>query len=178
MTPTHILSYPSFKLTFHIVTMWQPVLNHMSHLDVVVTLNTLYHIFPDLLMYPHNTMPSSMAFLVSILLLLYNGSQALPVYHESRTPNETALSKRTLASITWSCILTIFICAWTSVHPNVPPQNQSQALLRRIKLMFWTIISPELVLAWAVRQWFAAREVRDCYNKVNGKSNLDDGEIH
>ena len=97
------------------------------------------------------TVPSSMVFLVSILLL-YDGSQALPVYHESRMPDpsETTLSKRTLVSITWSCILTTFICAWTSVHPNVPPQNQSQTLLRRIRLMFWTIISPELVLAWAV----------------------------
>jgi len=33
--------------------------------------------------------------------------------------------------------------------------------------MIWTIIAPELVLAWAVRQWFAAREIRDA---VNGSS--------
>ncbi len=30
--------------------------------------------------------------------------------------------------------------------------------------MFWTIIAPELVLAWAVRQWFAAWEIRDTVN--------------
>jgi len=33
--------------------------------------------------------------------------------------------------------------------------------------MIWTIIAPELVLAWAVRQWFAAKEIRDT---VNGTS--------
>ncbi len=27
------------------------------------------------------------------------------------------------------------------------------------------VIAPELVLAWAVRQWFAAREIRDAYNE-------------
>lgn len=30
--------------------------------------------------------------------------------------------------------------------------------------MFWMVISPELVLAWAVRQFFAARDIRDKYN--------------
>ncbi len=34
------------------------------------------------------------------------------------------LPKRTLVGIIWSCILTVIICAWTSVHPNVPPQTQ------------------------------------------------------
>ncbi len=35
-------------------------------------------------------------------------------------------------------------------------------------MMFWSIIASELVLAWAVRQWFAAR-VRESYNKVYGE---------
>ena len=34
-----------------------------------------------------------------------------------------------------------------------------------MKLMFWMIIAPELVLAWAVRQFFAAKDIRDIYNK-------------
>jgi len=37
-------------------------------------------------------------------------------------------------------------------------------------MMFWTIIAPELILAWAVRQWYAAWEIRDA---VNG---IDEGE--
>jgi len=31
--------------------------------------------------------------------------------------------------------------------------------------MFWMIVAPELVLAWAVRQFFAARDIRDTYNE-------------
>ena len=38
-------------------------------------------------------------------------------------------------------------------------------------MMFWTIIAPELIFGWAVRQWFAAWEIRDT---VNG---TDEGEV-
>ena len=72
---------------------------------------------------------------------------------------------RTLFGIVWSCLSTIIICAWTSVHPNVPPPNPWKARWNRLRLMFWMIIAPELVLAWAVRQFFAAREIRDEYNR-------------
>ena len=72
--------------------------------------------------------------------------------------------KRTLFNITWNCLSTVILCAWVSVHPNVPPSDHWGALQRRLKAMVWTVIAPELVLAWAVRQWFAAWEVRDLVN--------------
>ena len=72
--------------------------------------------------------------------------------------------KRTLFGIIWSCLSTTILCAWTAVHPNVPPQNKWQARWNRLKLMFWMVVAPELVLAWAVRQFFAAKEIRDAYN--------------
>src|SRR6266498_2298247 len=117
-----------------------------------------------------------------ILFLKYHYSEALPVY-STPPSNETChltetmlalihstphLRQRTLINIVWSCILTVMICAWTSVHPNLPPQSRQQALLKSIKLMFWTIVAPELILAWAVRQWYAAKEVRNIYNEHKG----------
>jgi len=30
--------------------------------------------------------------------------------------------------------------------------------------MFWAVVAPEVVLAWAVRQWFAAGEIAEIYN--------------
>ena len=131
-------------------------------------------------------------FLLSILLVHFWDSYAVPVSCSapSLTSNETSLlsesailaltgsaqpkqqQPRTLSSVVWSCVLTVVICAWTSVHPNLPPRRRKDALLRRIKLMFWTVVTPELVLAWAVRQWFAAKEVRDIYNKPKGRSNI------
>ena len=83
-------------------------------------------------------------------------------------PDCNCSTNRTLFNITWSCVSTIIICAWVSVHPNVPPSGHWRALWQRLKTMFWTIVAPELILAWAVRQWFAAWEIRDT---VNGDAN-------
>ena len=73
--------------------------------------------------------------------------------------------KRTLFGIIWSCLSTTILCAWTAVHPNVPPRSKWKARWNRLKLMFWMIVAPELVLAWAVRQLFAAKDIRDIYNE-------------
>ena len=73
--------------------------------------------------------------------------------------------KRTLFGIIWGCLSTTILCAWTAVHPNVPPRRKWQARWNRLRLMFWMIVAPELVLAWAVRQFFAAKDIRDTYNE-------------
>jgi len=36
-------------------------------------------------------------------------------------------------------------------------------------MMFWTIIAPELTLAWAMRQWFGAWEIRDAVNGTTSR---------
>jgi len=72
---------------------------------------------------------------------------------------------RTLFGIIWSCASTTILCAWTAVHPNVPPRSKWKARWNRFQLMFWMIIAPELVLGWAVRQFFAAKDIRDGYNE-------------
>lgn len=86
-------------------------------------------------------------------------------------------SKRTLFGIIWSCISTVILCSWTSVHPNVPPPNRWKAHWNRLKLMFWMIIAPELVLAWAVRQFFAARQIRDEYNQSRPGGSKNTGAL-
>jgi len=32
--------------------------------------------------------------------------------------------KRTLFGIIWACLSTTILCAWTAVHPNVPPRRK------------------------------------------------------
>ena len=131
-----------------------------------------------------------LTYILPILMLAYRDGHALPVPSSNATSLpwdssmlaaiESADSKRqvprTLFGVAWSCILTVFICAWTSVHPNVPPQSRMGGLFARVKLMFWTVVAPELVLAWAVRQWFAAKEVRDIYNERKG-TNQSPGDV-
>ena len=68
---------------------------------------------------------------------------------------------RTYFDIIWSCASTLFICTWVAVHPNIPPRGEGHIrwLWRRIKLMLWTLLVPELVFVWAYRQWSAARYI-------------------
>src|SRR6266511_427564 len=110
---------------------------------------------------------------VLLFLLIPQGAQAMIEVSSRAEPAIECIcpEKRTLFNVAWSCVLTTIICAWVSVHPNVPPSGQWRGLWRRLKMMFWTIVAPELILAWAVRQWYAAWEIRDT---VNG---TEEGEL-
>ncbi|PBK58881.1 hypothetical protein ARMSODRAFT_899977, partial [Armillaria solidipes] len=69
--------------------------------------------------------------------------------------------RRTLLSIIWSCLATIFACTWLAVHPNVPGRNITTkgAISRateRAKIMAITILVPEIIVAWAAEQFIVA----------------------
>ncbi|KZP12342.1 hypothetical protein FIBSPDRAFT_667099, partial [Athelia psychrophila] len=70
---------------------------------------------------------------------------------------------RTLSSVVWSCLVTIFACTWVSVHHNVVPASESgidgAALLDRVGIAALTMLVPEYTLAWAARQWIVARQI-------------------
>lgn len=68
---------------------------------------------------------------------------------------------RSLYSIVQTCLLTIFACIWAAVHRNIPGPNQSwiSVQLECLKVVVLTLLVPEWILAWAVRQWFTARRV-------------------
>ncbi|KAF8057002.1 hypothetical protein FPV67DRAFT_1728972 [Lyophyllum atratum] len=113
----------------------------------------------------------------SILLLVYlfrsiGIAVPLPVTHGAITlerdletcscPSE----QRTIWTIVWGCLATVFTCTWVSVHPNMPaPEDPAwKVAKRRAGLMIWTIIAPELVILWALRQWLASRLLADKYS--------------
>jgi hypothetical protein len=73
--------------------------------------------------------------------------------------------QRSLWDILWACLATLFACTWVSVHPNIPAPDESwwRIFLRRLELMFWTVIGPEFIISWALRQWLGARELEKLY---------------
>ena len=77
---------------------------------------------------------------------------------------------RSTWDIVWSCFATIFLCAWVSVHPNIPPPGAKawQVAMTRLELMIWTILTPEMVIFWAMRQWYGARKLAELYKGVLG----------
>jgi hypothetical protein len=77
--------------------------------------------------------------------------------------------QRSMWDILWSCLATIFACSWVSAHPNIPGPNEFswRIFLRRLELMFWAIVGPELIIAWAYRQWTSARYLGKLFKGVN-----------
>jgi hypothetical protein len=75
-------------------------------------------------------------------------------------------SKRTLFNIIWGCVSTTIICTWAAIHPNIPPrEGPVRGLFRRLELMFWVIVAPEILPSWALNQLLAARTIRNLYNE-------------
>ncbi|KAJ6533598.1 hypothetical protein B0H19DRAFT_965108 [Mycena capillaripes] len=94
----------------------------------------------------------------------------MPGHHlDSRATAESCddiNSCRKLFDIVWGCLATIFAATWVSVHPNVPPPNQSRLALfwRRLNMMLVAIIAPELMVGFAARQFVTARWYSKEYN--------------
>ena len=112
-----------------------------------------------------------------LLLILYVSLQAicasplsLPIDISNapaglELPTCSCVDQRSITDILWSCFATIFACTWLSVHPNMPGPDEKppKIALRRLELMFWSLICPEMIIGWACRQWIAARSLRDKY---------------
>ena len=111
-----------------------------------------------------------------LLLLLAYQLVAQAADAPSNSPHEEApadcvdgCSKRTPFNIIWGCLSTTIICAWAAIHPNIPPREGAiKGTLRKLELMFWTIMAPEILPAWALNQLLAAKTVRDVYNEGKG----------
>ncbi|KAJ8514786.1 hypothetical protein ONZ45_g7721 [Pleurotus djamor] len=87
------------------------------------------------------------------------------------SPNDQCPSyeTRSAVQIAWSCIAIIFACTWTAVHPNVPPASVSTSqwrmAWRRIKMMLWTILLPDLMMVEASIQRARARRISEVANR-------------
>lgn len=89
-------------------------------------------------------------------------------------------SCRSLYSIIQTCVATIFACVWVAVHRNIPapqkkPNWSSNAALKAAQWVWSkiadqkqsfvvftvTLLAPEWVLAWAIRQALRARNLKE-----------------
>lgn len=115
--------------------------------------------------------------LLFVLLLSRNSGNAVPLPLQTRALGMRAADNepesRSMIEIIWGCVTTTFVCTWVSVHPNVPPRTKEEygwkSLLRRLRLMFWALVAPELVLAWSAKQWYVAGKIADTYNHKKGE---------
>ncbi|KAF5310086.1 hypothetical protein D9619_010536 [Psilocybe cf. subviscida] len=82
-------------------------------------------------------------------------------------PNDEGQQLRTVYSIVKSCLLTIFACVWKSAHPNIngPRDSWWTRTKRKLITMLYAVITPELMLLWALNQRQAAKVIAERYNK-------------
>ncbi|KAF7970711.1 hypothetical protein HWV62_21010 [Athelia sp. TMB] len=85
---------------------------------------------------------------------------------------------RSLYSIVQTCLATIFACVWVAVHRNVPaprpkPRYSAHPVKKVAQWLWWkihdqrqsvivftvTLLAPEWILAWAIRQAIRARKL-------------------
>lgn len=72
-------------------------------------------------------------------------------------------SGRGTFDILQSCIITIFLCCWTSVYPNIPPKGASKWTKLRAKFLLAClgVLGPEFVLSLAIGQYSSARRSKE-----------------
>ncbi|KAF8154286.1 hypothetical protein B0H34DRAFT_753958 [Crassisporium funariophilum] len=68
---------------------------------------------------------------------------------------------RSIWDIIWSCLATLFACTWITIHPNLPAPSDGKLKLftRRLGATALALLTPEILLLLAARQWFAAAEI-------------------
>ncbi|KAH9959108.1 hypothetical protein BC827DRAFT_1269111 [Russula dissimulans] len=98
------------------------------------------------------------------------GLQSPPILslNQLQSPSCNDLNNcRSLWDIIRSCALTIFLCTWVSVHPNIPSSEEGwpRVTLRRVGLMLATLVVPEAIIAWALRQRVAAGTLAEKYRE-------------
>ncbi|KAF8315084.1 uncharacterized protein EI90DRAFT_3088889 [Cantharellus anzutake] len=73
---------------------------------------------------------------------------------------------RTMWSMVYGCLLTIFACVWTAIHPDVPKQYSAWSLGGRNAGM--TLISPELAVAGAWEDFSKAWRISKKCAEIQG----------
>ncbi|KAG1763891.1 hypothetical protein EV702DRAFT_149208 [Suillus placidus] len=97
-----------------------------------------------------------------------NGTSLILTLDASDSPPSN--NTRTLWNIIWSCGVTLFACAWTAIHPNIPGMDEKRLAIffRRILIMIMVLIAPELILIWAFLQRSSAIAVKKQFNDALG----------
>ena len=80
---------------------------------------------------------------------------------ECPSSDATACDYRSVWSILASCGLTLLICVWHAVHPNVPLPHYKwyHIFVYRLLLMGSTFFAPEFILLEGYAEWDKAREI-------------------
>ena len=68
---------------------------------------------------------------------------------------------RTLGNIVQSCLVTIALCSWVAIHPDIPLRKEAFMYrgYRRIMGTAEAALVPEWTIVWTIQQWLVARKL-------------------
>ncbi|TDL29163.1 hypothetical protein BD410DRAFT_7053 [Rickenella mellea] len=113
------------------------------------------------------SLPLALYYLTLQSLQFVQASPISPLNRRDASSCDESQDTRSISSIIWSCLATVFLCTWVAIHPNIPPPEKSiVTTLRRVGIMAMAVISPELVIMWAMRQWLVSRKLRKKYENM------------
>lgn len=77
-------------------------------------------------------------------------------------------SRRTIWDIIWSCLTTIFLCTWVSLHPGVPSPTFTRLRVTAVRILAVIIsfLAPEWVVGTAAADWWEARRHKSPFQGV------------
>jgi hypothetical protein len=110
-----------------------------------------------------------MFIVLAIYYLTGQGVHALPVPLVDQLTSPSCSDCRTRWDIIWSCLATIFSCAYMAIHPNIPDPDERGFLIilrRRLQLVILALIAPELIIVWAIHQLLIARKLVTKYSSA------------
>ncbi len=106
------------------------------------------------------------------------GSNLLPTGHPSWEPPRPGPPHRGTFAIISLCLSTTIICVWSSFHRDIPLTRLSvfRSRLRDARLVLVALFFPELLLFFAINQFFCARRVVKTASELKTFRVLSDGE--
>ncbi|KAG1785747.1 uncharacterized protein HD556DRAFT_1249348 [Suillus plorans] len=121
--------------------------------------------------------------LLCVFLYLVGVIRAAPTTNTTDTTSDIfkapSFTTRTLWSIISSSVLTLFACVYSAIHPNIPSPKHSgypHTLWRQLGMMIMALILPELIVTWAMRQWFSAHQTHSFFVLMGGFMLYVDGK--
>jgi hypothetical protein len=112
-----------------------------------------------------------------ISLFLNSGNDALSIVaRDTSSPPSAAdayTAKRSVYGIVWSCLTTTFLCAWASMHLDITHGMMGSWKRRGYRILFLSlsVIMPEYIVGWAMKQRKIALEIRNTYRDKGREAN-------